>query len=181
MAFLKALYFAALVPPASVKEEVRAMKMELREKYGAAHALKLPAHITLIPPVWIKNEEERAFLETLESIAKEQAEFPVKVEGMGHFNQRVIFIEVKNHEPVNLLFQKLMAGITQFVPDPKKKELHPHITLATRDLTYKNFPEAWLDFKSRTYSAGFKATTLTLFKHNGKTWDVFQDIPFLPS
>ncbi len=79
MAFSKTIYFAALVPPPAVKEEVLEMKLEIKEKFEAKHALKLPAHITLIPPLWLEKEQEKEFTEILRNVAQKQSDFSVKL------------------------------------------------------------------------------------------------------
>ena len=83
MTFSKALYFAALVPDQAVKEEIRNLKLEIREKYGVAHALKLPAHITLIPPVWLQYEQEKKFVKALRKVSEKQNSFPVELRDFG--------------------------------------------------------------------------------------------------
>ena len=181
MAFLKALYFAALLPSQEVKEVVRNLKLEIKEKFGAAHALKLPAHITLIAPVWLQNEQEKPLVEAIREVSKEQVSFPVELEGFGKFDQQAIFLNVVDHEPVKVLHHKLAGALTGIFTVREERNLHPHITLATRDLPQNRFKEAWESFNDRDILLGFDATALTLFKHNGKTWDVLENLPFLKS
>ena len=44
------LYFIALIPHTGLREEIREIKERMRDEYGAGHALKSPAHITLQMP-----------------------------------------------------------------------------------------------------------------------------------
>lgn len=179
MAFSKALYFTALVPSQSVKEAVRNLKLEIKEKVGAAHALKLPAHITLIAPVWLQNEQEQAFVEAIREVSKKHSSFPVELKGFGRFDQRVIFLNVVDHEPVKELHRKLMEALKEILSLDEEKKLHPHVTLATRDLPRNQFKEVWEIFKDRKTHLSFKATSITIFKHNGKTWDVLEEFCFM--
>lgn len=176
--FLKALYFTALVPPSAIKEKVKKLKLEIKEKFHAAHALKLPAHITLIPPVWLEDKQEKLFLERTKKISKTQTSFPVNLNGFGHFGQRVIFIEVVDNKSIKNLHQNLIFELEEFLPSGEKKEIHPHITIATRDLSRENFKMAWQAIKERKFDAGFEANIITIFRHNGKTWDVLEDFSF---
>ena len=176
MALSKALYFVALVPPSAIEEEVLVMKMEIKKRFGAAHALKLPAHITLIPPIWLEREQE--FANVLQSVAEEQLVLPVKLKNFGHFGQRVIYINVEDHEPIQELHQLLSRSLAKFLPEGKNANLQPHITVATRDLTREKFQMAWEEFRNRFYHTEFGATALTLFKHNGKTWDIIKAFSF---
>lgn len=178
MAFSKALYFTALVPSQSVKEAVRNLKLEIKEKVGAAHALKLPAHITLIAPVWLQNEQEQAFVEAIREVSKKHSSFPVELKGFGRFDQRVIFLNVVDPEPVKVLHHQIIEALKGILVLNEGKELHPHMTLATRDLPRERFMETWEIFKERKTHLSFEAKAITIFKHNGKTWDVLEELNF---
>lgn len=178
MAFSKALYFAALVPSQAVKEEVRNLKLEIRERVGAAHALKLPAHITLVPPVWLQNEKEPSLVDAIRGVTEKQLCFPVKLQGFGRFDQRVIFLNVVDPEPVKVLHHQIIEALKGILVLNEEKELHPHMTLATRDLPRERFMETWEIFKERKTHLSFEAKAITIFKHNGKTWDVLEELNF---
>lgn len=178
MASHKPLFFAALVPPPMVKQEVKEIKLEIKDKFGAAHALKLPAHVTLIPPLRLEKEQEEPFLKALENVVEKQFPFPVKLKDFGHFGQRVIFLKVVDHKPVKELHQRLLQAINGFLPLVKNQNLHPHVTLATRDLSRENFYSAWQEMKDRKYEAQFVAAALTLFKNDGKSWNLFKIFNF---
>lgn len=170
------LYFIALIPPENIKEEIRSFKEEVKEKYNVKHALKLPAHITLQKPFKMPSpleEELRAFLD---KFSKKQQVFEIEVSGFGRFDQRAIFAEVTNKQPVIELFDKLQEGIAPFVhPKDKQHNIHPHLTIATRDLGRQNFPRVWEDFKDKNYEAIFKTESLFLLKHNGKLWEIISE------
>ncbi len=173
MTFSKALYFAAIVPPPQLKEEILELKLEMKGKFETSHALKLPAHITLVPPVWLENQQEQSFLDKVKGVTEKTSSFPVELKDFGHFGQRVIFINVVDPGHLKELHQNLLNTLSEFLPN-KGAKLHPHITLATRDLSRQNFKKAWTEFKDRSYSAEFNAESLTLFRHNGKTWDILE-------
>lgn len=176
MGSLKALYFVALLPPSAIREEILKMKLNIKEKFGVAHALKLPAHITLIPPVWLKKEQEMTFFNAIHETTQRHGEFEVELKGFGHFGKKVIFIEVVNHEPVKELHQKLLHFLKDFLPEDEKRNLHPHVTLATRDLKEK-FSEVWTEISNHHCHSVFTADSVTLFRHNGKSWDVMGEFP----
>ena len=177
MAISKALYFAAILPTAQIGEQVHHLKQDFKERFSASHALKLPAHLTLLPPVWLKNEQEKQFVNAVEAVTKRQFPFSITLKDFGYFGQRAIFIDVKDHRPVKELHQNLLQGLNEFLPSENVK-LHPHFTLATRDLTRENFRSAWDEFRNRKFDAEFTATALTLFKHNGKVWEVLNVFDF---
>ncbi|WP_324718978.1 2'-5' RNA ligase family protein [Salinimicrobium sp. HB62] len=174
----KTLFFAALVPPQVVKEKVRNLKLEIREKVGAAHALKLPAHITLIPPFWLQNSQEKEFLEVLRVVGDKQKSFPVELKDFGRFDQRVIFLNVVDHAPIQELHKILSQALEEILSPAKEKKLHPHVTLAARDLPRSQFKVAWERLRERKIHLSFEAKSITVFRHNGKTWDVLEEIFF---
>ena len=178
MAFSKALYFVALLPPQEVKEEVLNMKLEFREKYNAKHALKLPAHITLVPPLWLEKIEEQEFVNRLKKFAEKVNPFFIVLKNFGHFGPRVIYINVEDNAALQNLHKNLRETLNKFLPGETSANFHPHITLATRDLQKNEFAKAWEDFKNRSYLAEVEIGDLTLFRHNGKTWDEVEQFNF---
>ena len=178
MGISKTLYFAAIVPPASIREEIKNMKLEFKERFAAAHAFKLPAHITIIPPVWLEKEKEQKFLGILEAISSKQDIFPVKLKDFGHFRRRSVFVKVEDHEPIKRYFHKVYFHLKEELSSIKGEKFHPHMTLATRDLSRDNFDNSWADFKNRKYMRQFSATGLIIFKHDGKRWEEITEFPF---
>jgi 2'-5' RNA ligase len=57
-------------------------------------------------------------------------------------------------------------------------KIHPHITLASRDLHHKQFPKAWADFKTREFTDYFSVENFSLLKHDGKIWHIYRDFNF---
>lgn len=174
----KALYFAALIPPSQVKDEILQLKLEIREKFNASHALKLPAHITILAPFWLESDKQSDLLKTLENQAQARNAFAVELKNFGHFGQRVIYVRVVDHEPITKVYKHLSPIAETFDPDFSSSRIHPHITIATRDLTSANFQEAWKEFKIRSYANSFKAKALFLLKHNGKRWEILNEFAF---
>lgn len=171
------LYFITLMPPASIRTEIEAFKKEIREKHNIKHALKLPAHITLQIPFRMPERKEDILVKKIKKFSAENKAFETVLDGFGKFSKQVIFIKIKNHVPYIELHEKLQSLMLNFL-DLKRHEIsskiHPHITIATRDLKRSNFPAVWNDFKDREYSASFKAEHLYILKHNGNTWDIFR-------
>lgn len=171
------LYFIAHMPPARIRGEIDALKEEIRDRHNVKHALKLPAHITLQIPFRMPEKKESVLIKKIEKFSGEQQGFDTELDGFGKFAKNVIFVKIRDHKPFIELHEKLQALILNFL-DLKSHEIssniHPHITLATRDLKRTIFPAVWNDFREREYSASFKVEDLFILKHNGKTWDIFR-------
>lgn len=175
------LYFIAIVLPEDLRGEIKSLKEEVKENYGAKHALKIPAHITLQAPFKFPEEEEKGFVSALEEFCAQREGFEVELDGFGSFPPRVIFVRVTDHEPITRLHNSLQRVMKDFVnPETGRREspIHPHVTIASRDLSKEAFKKAWPEFKHKPFEAQFKAASLFLLKHNGQSWDLFRELAF---
>ncbi|MGB7843795.1 MAG: 2'-5' RNA ligase family protein, partial [Salinimicrobium sp.] len=166
------LYFIALLPDDRLLEKIGNIKKEIKESYGPRHALKLPPHITIQIPFDMAEELEPVLEESLVNFSRNEEEFEIELSGFGAFKQRVIFIKIKEPTAINELHVGLQEVLKQSVGLDTKEQvenLHPHITLATRDLKKEVFRAIWNEFKNREFLSSFMAKELYVFKHNGKT------------
>jgi len=171
-------YFIALLPPKPLLQKISRIKENFAQSYGAKHALKLPPHITIIPPFKIQKETEPSLLFALQQAAAKTAAFELKVNGFDAFAPRVIFIKVIDHEPVKSLYDSLYEIAKELMPQKTERELKPHITLATRDLSPQAFKKEMQVFKDQEFEATFRVKSIFLFGHNGKTWEIIEEFPF---
>lgn len=175
------LYFIALIPHHELREEIRALKEELKERFNVKHALKSPAHITLHMPFKRSSEDEPHIIHTLEYFASRQHSFSIALSGFGCFSSRVIFVRVENHQSITHLHAQLNEALINqmgFNKNAIKPEVHPHLTIATRDLYKAAFKEAWPEFQKREFKASFTAKSIFLLKHNGRHWDIYREFFF---
>ncbi|MBE7641189.1 hypothetical protein GUB10_12675 [Salegentibacter sp. BLCTC] len=175
------LYFIAITLPEEISMRIKSLKLEIAEKYEAKHALKLPAHITLQIPFKIPETEEEKLIEALQGFAKTQNNFQVELKDFGRFGQKVIFINIEDHKELINLHKDLQAILHKnfsFKKHETFSKIHPHISIASRDLHYKEFPKAWADFKTRKFTDSFLVKNFSLLKHNGKVWENCIDIYF---
>lgn len=164
-----------------LRAKVKSFKEEMKTNFGAAHALKSPAHITLQMPFRRPEGDEQRIIKKLKEFSELQSSFEIQLDGFDCFTPRVIFIRVANHQPIIELHQKLNSVLSSelnFNDKALTHRLHPHMTIATRDLTEEAFDKAWPQYKSRDFIASFRADSLFLLKHNGKHWDIFEEIQF---
>ena len=177
----KDLYFIALIPHGSLREEIRKIKVRMRDGYGAGHALKSPAHITLQIPFKRSSTDEGRLAEALRTFAATEKPFTVDLNGYGAFAPRVIFIKIVEPGQVIELhsrLKKVLLDDLHFDQDEVMKSVQPHITIATRDLTKAAFSEAWAEFEDEEFSASFEVGSIFLLKHNGRNWDILEELPY---
>ena len=175
------LYLIALIPHHQLREQIRSLKEEMKVRFNAKHALKSPAHITLQMPFKRNTEHESLLIKALQYLALKQHTFNIDLADFGCFSPRVIFVKVKNHEPIIELhsnMKKVLSDDLSFKEDEVSKNIHPHMTIATRDLTENNFNKAWTEFEKREFKASFTIKSLFLLKHNGKNWDIYKEFLF---
>ena len=170
------LYFVAVLPPEAIREEIKLLKLEIAEEFGAQHALKLPAHITLQKPLKVEEANELVLLDCLDKFAKQQTTFRVNLKNFGSFAPRVLFIDVENKEPITRVFKELQKTLLKsgLIEDAESR-FHPHITLATRDLEKKSFAGAWSFLKQKEYHSSFQVDKIALLKHNKKKWEIYSE------
>lgn len=175
------LYFIALLPPLEVRERVYELKEEMRVRFRAGHALKSPAHITLQKPFKRLPAEEAKIAEALAIFVRSEHPFTVDLDGFGCFAPRVIFIKIADNDPVVSLHArilKLLQTRLNFNGSEIMKNVQPHITIATRDLSPEAFNEAWPEKMKEEFKASFIIRSICLMKHNGRNWDVYREFNF---
>lgn len=175
------LYFISILPPAEIRREVEIFKKHLRDEFDIKHSLKLPAHITIQIPFRMAPEKEPILFKKLAETSQATNSFPVRLNGFEKFAKNVIFIKVEGHESIIQLHKKIELKILSFMelkPHERPARIHPHVTIATRDLKRSHFPGVWEEFKDKEYQALFVANSFHLLKHNGKTWELFRKFEF---
>jgi len=175
------LYFIALIPGSDLRDRVRIVKERMKVLYKAVHALKSPAHITLQMPFKRYSSDEPGMTEAFRKFAAEEYPFEVSLDGFGAFVPRVIYINITEPGPVRELHSRLKTMLISelgFSPAEVMKDVQPHITVATRDLTKTAFSEAWPEIRNEEFKGTFLAGSIFLLKHNGMCWDIFREFKF---
>ena len=176
------LFFIALLPPKEIQCEVVQIKKYFAQKYNSRHALKSPPHITLQPPFKWLISNLKSLEQSLEYFVKQQASFPVTLSGFNAFPTRVIYIDVvQTTELINLqsnLVTHLQEDLGELNHGSSHHGFTPHMTVAFRDLTRKNFRLGWTEFQSKPIQFKFIASQLTLLRHTGQHWQMHQEYFF---
>jgi len=175
------LYFIALIPHDELRRGVRAIKERIRDEYGAGHALKSPAHITMQMPFKRSPADEERVSAALRRFASAEKCFRVDLDGYGAFSPRVIYIKITRPQPIEELhgrLRELLLDSLGFSPQEVMQEVQPHITVATRDLTKVAYNNAWPEMRKEEFSGSFTVRSIFLLKHNGRNWDIKEEYPF---
>ena len=169
------MYFIAIVAPEEIDQQVLKWKNFFKERYECSVALKSPAHITIIPPFWMKEDLEDDLVNSIKGFSITKNKFGITLKDFADFKPKVIFVDVVKSEVLNdlyLSFAEFIFNQNKFSIKKEDRPFHPHVTLATRDLYKKAFQEAWEIFSKKKYEALWIINGISLLRHNKKNWDV---------
>lgn len=170
---MQPLYLLALLPPEPVFSQTWALKQEVHALTGSRNAVRLPPHITLLPPMRESVDFEKECTAVLAAFAAGEAAFEVALDGFAWFGDRTLFVRVSEGAALRALHARLLAWCAARLPQvrPENRPFTPHLTLATRDLPPAQVPELRQVFGGRVYVVAFAVTQLTLFRHGGRQWE----------
>lgn len=172
-------FFIALVPPPEIQAAVNDIKQYFAEHYGSRKAFNSPPHITLQAPFeW--SDEQGELPEGLRQFAMERVGGAIALRNFGAFPPKVVYVDVAQTPYIMALQQDLATFMdsTYGVTDRRYTNFCPHMTVAFRDLTQAAFHQAWPEFSQKPFKADFTAEALTLLRHDGQCWQIYQNYPF---
>lgn len=168
------VYFS-LVCPDVVSREIRGFQQWLFLRHGARAAMKSPAHITLVAPFWWPAERLDALSAHAAAFHFAPPKVSLRLDGFGHFGKRVLFVRVEAPPELQALQEafnshmRLMAGSTLKQDD---RPFHPHVTIATRDMTPAAFRDAWEHFSRIEYGAAMDLDAISMMLQRPGAWDI---------
>lgn len=168
----KELYFIGILPPEDILTEIEKFKKICMKKFNSKHALRLPAHITLIPPFYSNKQKILSLKHVLKEVLRKTT--PVKLNGFSYFDKRVIYIDVqKNKNLFNLKKHIADKVLIKHKVKTADSNFIPHITIASKDLTEENFILSREYFKNIEYKRSFKVKNIVIFKLEDSGWKKF--------
>src|ERR1700704_4703204 len=96
------MYFIALVAPEEIDQQIVKWKNFMKEKFGCMVALRSPAHVTLIPPFWMKEEMENELIQSLNEFSAHQNQLMIQLKNFSSFKPGVLFVDVIKNEQLAL-------------------------------------------------------------------------------
>ena len=180
----KELYFLALMPPQPLAEKIHELKKEIASTYHSKYSLKIPEHITIIPPFYCKDDDLENLSNFLNDFVKTIPAFGVQLKDFGHFNSRVIFIPAFSNpapalEQLYYSTRDMFKQNLSFLESLKlSDDFVSHLTIANRDLKPADFRNAWEQFKNKKLEESFSATHLSLLRLENGLWKRFKEFEF---
>ena len=179
MAKDQSLYFIAIMPPSNISDEVTRFKQDFVTRFNARAALKNMPHITLKAPFIFPRVHHEQTLCWFENMQITVPSFKQELRDFDAFHNRrsaVIFVKPVMNVFLDRLQKQVLKnfGETYSHENILKQELDfkPHMTIAYRDLQPNLFKEAWKEYETKKYAAGFDVNNFRLLQHNGKAWNI---------
>ena len=172
------MYYLAVLCPAEIEDKVLKHKLWMRDHFGCTVALKSAAHITLVPPFWLRREAEQSLVDTVQSFQTDLMPVEIQLEGFSHFNDRVLFIAVNENQQLSVLCKETEKHFIQHfkgIIKPDDRPFHPHITIANRDIKPGDFISAWQHFSNEKFEESFQTNAISLLKLNSGQWEVIAE------
>ncbi|HET8859776.1 2'-5' RNA ligase family protein [Marivirga sp.] len=173
------LFFIGICPSHPISDEIHGIKESFHQKHETKGALRSKAHITLQMPFKFSQNKESTLIQSLEDFFGGMKSFEIQLDGFGKFEPRVIFINVVDNPRLDAIQKSLahfMKKFQIFGSTHKNNGFHPHITVAFRDLKKTTFYKIWDEVENVQFKKSFRADTITIFKHNGVSWDIYKEI-----
>lgn len=166
------LYLLALLLPEPLHSAVWNLKQEIHLRTGSRNAVRLPPHITLLPPLRQSAAFATGMLPLLARFAARQTACAFQLENFAWFQDRTLYVRVTQDAGLQQLHAALYAQLRlelPVVPQPQRPFV-PHVTLATRDLPPELVSGLRQEFTRRTYKAAGWLQELAFFHHDGQQW-----------
>jgi len=172
----KQLKLIAIVLPEPLFSFVRDEQNYIASTWGPRQALRVPPHITLIPPLSVGEAESNDLKSIATEVASHRKPFLLKIHGYDTFSPRVIFLKPNLTYELGLLYTNLRDMVLPRIPQAMNRypdeSFHPHITLAYRDLTPDQFREMWKYFKPRKAKYSVEINQFSILNNTEEGWVV---------
>ena len=168
-------YFLAILPSEEIFNRAEQIKNELKEKFNVKYALKSPAHITVKMPFPFDENREAQLIEKLGSFLKSYPCFDLRISGIHHFGNRVIYSKVAESEALRTLqegLRKFCRLHLHLVEELSDRNYTPHITLAFKDIKPKIYDQVFEFVNKQPIEGAFSVHQICLLKKIEGRWKV---------
>jgi len=181
----RSLCLIAILPEASVTEQIRSLQQEITTQFGPKRALSVPVHITLEAPFRVAEERVAELSEVLRGFFSGRPKMILNLRDFGSFRQDTFFVSVEPNLALletQLQLSALLRSEVEFIKEkPRFIGYHPHVTLANRDVTPEAFMRIDKEFRGRKFHARFAVHKVELLRHDGKLWQAYADFDLVPA
>ena len=166
-------YFIAIIPPTGLSGKIISFRKKYLGGLNEKDEHKKFPHLTLQHTFSREEGVEKKIHPHLISLAENFKSFEIKLSGVGHFDQHVIFIGIEDNPVLKKLHVDLKNILTTkigFNPKEVSGDYKPHITLEKK-IAKNDFNYYWEKVKDEKFAGKFPCESLSLMKHNGRIWE----------
>lgn len=172
-------YFIAFMVEGEAKKEIDQLREEISKKFDVHAALKIPPHITLIPPFDTSKINDLA--DPLEKACTTIEPFPLHIYNFEHFSDCVWYLHIKPSTKLVETRQKLYNIYLKTLAPQDRITLHPendqrpftaHITLAYKDLTPEKFRQIQAFLADRKVELRVSFNNISILKYHQHHWEI---------
>ncbi|MFY8020251.1 MAG: hypothetical protein ACOVP1_03600 [Bacteroidia bacterium] len=163
---MKTKYLLAICPPQptiGIMDEMRLMIDKFLQPENA-----LPPHIEVVPEFFWKDSEEYLLVHQIKTAVQNCYSQVIEIADLVCDKENeLIYAKIESNEDLNQCIQGFVNKITPSA----STEPFSNIKIAHRDLEKGCVVKAWNKIKTKEIHGGFLADKMTLFKHNGESWE----------
>lgn len=150
------------------------MKELAWNRFHSRRALRSPAHITLVPPLRLSEQDRDVIENRITSIAAHTPRFDLCIRGVNGFPPRVIYADVMPHPTLMDLHHEIQSVLEQekIGNSLKVYPFRPHVTLAFRDLAPDRYPDALSFFQELDLQFHWPVHRISRLRHYQDHWKV---------
>ncbi|KQN35928.1 hypothetical protein ASE92_07245 [Pedobacter sp. Leaf41] len=173
------LFLVCLIPPKDVVDDIHDLRNFISEKFTVFESLKRPVHLTLYDPVRITSlSQEENFFSALNNASYSES-FDQILLNFNSFPEHTFYIDAEQNQGIINLKKQIDEELKPMkLVEKNRLKFKPHVTLAFRDLKPEVYRELITEFKDRKFKRKFLVSAFSVYKHDGKTWQAFKEIPF---
>ncbi len=170
------LYAIVTIAQEPIYSEVTEMQQHFARDFKSKAALKVPPHITLIPPFSQPPEKETEIISFMKNFANKQNPFELSINGFSSFGVGVIYAAFEKNETLKKMEKEMSLSFRKKFKVESENSLPfvPHITIAYKDLTPPMFELAWREFDHKLYRRKWMLKYICLLKHNFTEWEIIE-------
>ena len=165
------------------KEYYKNLADKIYKKFEVYRFLdSIDTHITLkYFNILLNDKQVKKIEEVLEDFCKTHKKAKLKLKGIGHFDNRVIFIDVEPSKEMNLLYKDLVKELERLKGiswhEYEKENIHFHFTLAEKDIESK-FREIFSYAKKENPEFELELDNICILKKPKDKWILHKEFLF---
>lgn len=121
------IYFVGILLPDELSEKIRSIQKEFELRFESKRQLRIPVHITLIPPFKAEEVTSQKIESALHEFVQKEESITIELKDFGNFRSKVVFVDVVPE--VKLLQMK--QNLDRFLTEKTELELNTRYRISS--------------------------------------------------